>query len=326
MNVIQKYKNWLDKKIFEAALKQSALANLRRSRVTEAIVALERVKADWRLAGPLEFAGLPTDSAAWVWSCDGLAAFFDACADETSGKTVALPSLAADAVWHAWLRVDQAGLDAFCVARYGRAFPHQPKSEMTEPMDEALARAWANNCRAEKIDPLAGKVPSLFALDAKLRVPGGRAYLINTRTGRLSHAKIGHKGVPHYSTEVGLPGMTAAGLLAAGAITSSEYAEWMSVPDNAAAIYKKQLGASGGGGGSSCGMGTFSGCGGGGSHGVSHAGSHAGSHGGGGSHGDGGGSHGDGGGHHGGGDGGGGGDSSGCGSSCGGGCGGGGGD
>jgi hypothetical protein len=220
------------------------------------MVGLERVRTNWRLTGPLEFPGLKTDAAAWIHSCDGLSAFFEACAAERSGKTVAMPSLAADAVWHAWLRADPGNLDAFCRARYGRTFSHQTKGEMHAPMADALARCWVNNCHAEGCDPLDATIPSLFKLDASLGIPGGWAYHVDRQSGRVRHAQIGADGRPDQGTVKEAPSLTAAGMFAAGAIGQYQFDAWMAVNGNALVAQKRATPAPG-----SCGSGSGSGCG-----------------------------------------------------------------
>src|SRR5438128_11621684 len=71
-----------------------------------------RLESSWRHSAPNEYQGIPTDAFFFARAAEGLMIFFDAAT--RSGRPCALPSDAADSVWHAWLRQDPAGLARFC--------------------------------------------------------------------------------------------------------------------------------------------------------------------------------------------------------------------
>lgn len=100
----------------------------------------------------------------------------------TRGAT-ALPSAAADSVWHLLLETPKA-YAAYCRRAVGFAVTHVEKVHMTAPMESALALTWAVACRIDGIDPLRPRcLPVLFGLDAALRWPDGHAYRLDPDSG-----------------------------------------------------------------------------------------------------------------------------------------------
>jgi len=107
----------------------------------------------------------------------GFRQFFMACA-RSDGKYVAMPSKAVDAYWHA-LIVDTKSYAAWCERTLGRFLHHVPAERLGSDAaaNDGLRRAWFFACREEAIDPRKpSRLPLLFALDAKLGVPGGVVY------------------------------------------------------------------------------------------------------------------------------------------------------
>jgi hypothetical protein len=70
----------------------------------------------WRASAPREYEGIPTDAFFFARAAEGLLRFFDAV--RHSGRPCALPSEAADSVWHAWLRWNPVSLERFCVRHF----------------------------------------------------------------------------------------------------------------------------------------------------------------------------------------------------------------
>jgi hypothetical protein len=90
------------------------------------------------------------------------------------GRLVAMPSKVADALWHAFI-LDTRAYRAFCRAAFGSYFHHLPEAAMRSADTDQTAnwRTWRLACLEENINPLkATRLPLLFALDAKLGVPG----------------------------------------------------------------------------------------------------------------------------------------------------------
>jgi hypothetical protein len=69
--------------------------------------------------------GMAVDNAAWVRCAVGLAQFFEASRLQRDAGPCALPSRAADAVWHAWLRSDPAGLAEWQQRFFNRVIEHR---------------------------------------------------------------------------------------------------------------------------------------------------------------------------------------------------------
>ncbi|MBO9685360.1 MAG: hypothetical protein J7598_01995 [Mitsuaria chitosanitabida] len=100
--------------------------------------------------------------------------FFDASAAEAP-HACALPSRAADLVWHLWLELDPEGLTAWQRSRYGRVLPHRAHPP-DEDASEALARCLVRASRIEQRWPVWDTLPLVFRVDGLLRTPGGWAY------------------------------------------------------------------------------------------------------------------------------------------------------
>lgn len=93
---------------------------------------------------------------------------------------VSMPSKVVDELWHALILDTRAYAD-FCRQAFGDFFHHVPASRITPMGDHnvGLRRTWWFVCREENIDPRRPlRIPLLFALDAKLRIPGGYVYTL----------------------------------------------------------------------------------------------------------------------------------------------------
>ena len=94
-------------------------------------------------------------------------------------RDVAMPSQAVDELWHHFILYTQSYGD-FCTRAFGRFLHHTPAvmlSPIGKQSNEGLRRVWWQACREEQIDPRApASLPLLFAIDARLKVPGGYVY------------------------------------------------------------------------------------------------------------------------------------------------------
>jgi hypothetical protein len=227
----------------------------------------------WKRTARLEFKGIPQDALFFAQSAEGLMAFFDCVA--RSGKPCALPSKAADSVWHAWKTMAPADLAAFCTRHFGRTIPHTEAADMKADMAAALATSLVHARRAEGLDPAGLNVPRMFSLDRRLGMPGGYAYRL--AGGKMAFSHLDHAGKP--VGDLRYPAALAAtGLLAAGLVSQQTYQEELRKQQSASAGSScgstgsscgssacDGAGSSSCDGGSSCGSGCGSGCGGGGS-------------------------------------------------------------
>lgn len=116
----------------------------------------------------------------------GLRQFFLASA-MARGRFVAMPSKAVDAMWHEFILHTRA-YQGFCRKAFGRMLHHTPAEALAAEPDRAdkafqgLRRAWVWSCRDEGIDPKQPqRLPTLFALDAALAIPGGYRYVPDCR-------------------------------------------------------------------------------------------------------------------------------------------------
>jgi hypothetical protein len=178
----------------------------------------------WKRTAPFEFKDIPLDVFFFARATEGLLTFFDCV--RASGKPCALPSAAADSVWHAWIALDPASLDAFCGKHFGKAIPHVEAADMDAPLSRALANCLVAARTLEGKNPASPSVPRLFALDRKLRMPGGFCYQL--AQGELACGRLDRKG--RLEGEVSCPeGLGCAQLLAAGLVTQS-YAQSVRMP------------------------------------------------------------------------------------------------
>ncbi|MFG6457116.1 hypothetical protein [Roseateles sp. BYS96W] len=198
-------------------------ARVLRRRYAVASVAAGRippeVRAAWARLAPDEFPGLAIDDAAWLRCSLGLAQFFDVCRRQQASGPCALPSKAADSVWHVWLQTDPAGLAHWQQRCFGQVVEHREAQALGEPLEACLARSWVGACRSEGISPLGPRLPLMFALDGWVGVPTGWAY--QHRRGTLAHQQIDGFGRPAGSV-VMHAGIAGGGLVALGLMTDAE--------------------------------------------------------------------------------------------------------
>lgn len=226
---------------------RNKLDDLRASRVRSGSVnrkALADIPASlypyWKRTAHFEFKGIPQD-AFFARAADALITFFECM--RRSGKACALPSKAADSVWHAWLKMAPGSLDTFQLTHFGQRIAHLESQAMPVRMETALANCLVAARKREGMRPEGPQLPTLFAADRVLRMPGGFSYAV--QRGELVLANMDASGRPERQVFL-QPALAPAALLAAGLIGSSDYARF---------IERKQASDGGGCGstGSSCG-------------------------------------------------------------------------
>lgn len=211
----------------------------------------------WAQTACREFNRIPRDVLFFSFAAEALMEFFDCVA--SSGAPCALPSKAADSVWHAWLSHAPATLQHFCRKHYQRPIPHLQAAAMPGPMDEALAHCLVTARRVANVAPGGIYLPRLFSTDRLLRMPYGFGY---RRVGnKIGVADLDARG--RYRGHESFPtSLRPAGLLASRLIEPWEMPDpWSeSIGAGGASADDGNAGSDGGSCGSSCG----GGCGGGG--------------------------------------------------------------
>ena len=94
-----------------------------------------------------------------------------------------MPSRAVDALWHEFILHTRA-YSEWCDITLGRFLHHTPAEALgaSAKRNDGLRRAWFWACRDEAISPRTPtRLPLLFALDAKLGIPGGFTYTPDCR-------------------------------------------------------------------------------------------------------------------------------------------------
>ena len=112
----------------------------------------------------------------------GLRQFFLAC-HRSKRQLVAMPSQAVDVMWHEFI-LHTVAYQRWCQLALGHFVHHTPAEALGRSADrnDGLRRAWFWACRDEAINPKAPtRLPLLFALDAKLGIPGGFNYVPDCR-------------------------------------------------------------------------------------------------------------------------------------------------
>jgi hypothetical protein len=170
----------------------------------------EGLERSWRDGAAQEYPGIRTDAFFFVRAAEGLLRFFDAVSH--SEAPCALPSEAADSVWHAWLRHEPIGLERYCRRHFGRTIPHLERAGLGS---SALAHTLMAGRRLEGITPLGPRLPQLFGLDARLRMPGGHGYW--NRNDEIVHARLNRGGLCLQRAQAH-PELLTAALLAAGLV------------------------------------------------------------------------------------------------------------
>ena len=109
---------------------------------------------------------------------NGLRQFFLAYL-KSGRRFVAMPSEVVDALWHEFI-LHTRNYDHFCRRAFGRFLHHTPAVAMgtDRQRNQGLRRCWWQACREENVNPRnPTRLPLLFALDAKLDIPGGFRYV-----------------------------------------------------------------------------------------------------------------------------------------------------
>lgn len=146
--------------------------------------------------------GLARKDSALV--AQGLRQFFVAYL--MSGKRyVSMPSQVADDLWHEFILYTRE-YDRFCRQAFGTFLHHTPATVLTRERrssNEGLRRVWWHCCKYESIDPVnPSRLPLLFALDGKLKIPGGFVYHPNCDALRRGGGFGGQCGADFASSSV----------------------------------------------------------------------------------------------------------------------------
>lgn len=171
----------------------------------------------WQRSSKHAFPGMPTNRVFFIHAATGLMRFFALSAYRR--QPCALPSLAADSVWHAWLAWDAEKLTDFCRSHFGKPIMHLQKTELDAL---ALPRALVGCRELEGMRSPGRGLPALFGLDARLRMPLGHGYSVQER--EIFYCRLDAKGEGAGRARQH-PDLTLQALLLASLISEAAYAE-----------------------------------------------------------------------------------------------------
>ncbi|WBS03875.1 hypothetical protein OU994_06190 [Pseudoduganella sp. SL102] len=176
----------------------------------------------WARTAHFEFNGIPRHPFFYLRAANALLDFFECV--RRSNRPCALPSKAADSVWHAWLSYSPASLDAFCERHFGQRIPHVEAVDMSGGMALPIAMTLVTARTLDGLDLAGPRVPRLFATDRALGMPQGHAWQVQGSRMVLSHmdphGRTSQRTRVHPATEPDF-------LLAAGLIAQGEYDRWL---------------------------------------------------------------------------------------------------
>ena len=113
---------------------------------------------------------------------------------------VAMPSQAADDLWHEFILYTR-NYEAFCKQAFGGFMHHTPAVALGADRrnNTGLRRVWWFACKEENINPRhATRLPLLFALDSKLGLANGFSYALDCKA-----ATTGQTPVPYCGGDLG---------------------------------------------------------------------------------------------------------------------------
>ena len=120
-------------------------------------------------------------------------------------RYVAMPSQVADDLWHEFILYTR-DYDAFCKKAFGQFLHHTPAVALAPERRESnagLRRVWWQCCKEEGINPgNPSRLPLLFALDSKLKIPGGFVYHADCEKLRRNGDASAHCGGDFGSSSV----------------------------------------------------------------------------------------------------------------------------
>ena len=154
------------------------------------------VQDHWLAKASSELPGWQPNAADWLIAAGALLQFFDCCRLRTTAQPCALPSKAADSIWHLWQAHEPDSLAAFQRSEFGQVIPHVDAADLGADREAALAHSWALACRSEFLSPTSRTVPLMFAADGLLGTPGGWAYNYGIFQNQVFHQDLDEQGRP----------------------------------------------------------------------------------------------------------------------------------
>jgi hypothetical protein len=131
----------------------------------------------------------------------GLKEWFYVC-NFAGKKAVSMPSQVVDVAWHEFILFTKCYHD-FCEQAFGRFLHHNPAEAMQsdKSAQKGIKTAWKISCSRENISPKKPrKLPVLFGLDSRLKIPDGFKYSLNCDGPRSNGYCASHIGCSSVSS------------------------------------------------------------------------------------------------------------------------------
>jgi hypothetical protein len=113
-----------------------------------------------------------------------------------------MPSQVVDDAWHEFILFTKA-YQKFCLSAFGKFLHHSPAEAMAsdKSAQKGIKTAWKISCHRERIaSQKPKKLPILFALDARLKIPHGFKYSLNCNGPRSNGFCATHIGCSSVSS------------------------------------------------------------------------------------------------------------------------------
>ncbi len=119
-------------------------------------------------------------------------------------RLLAMPSQVVDVAWHEFILFTR-DYQHFCRGAFGRFLHHKPAEAMRSRTvaSEGIRRAWRLACAQENLSPRTPqRLPRLFAMDDRLRIPDGFRYALNCMALTAASTAGGGSGVVYCGSHI----------------------------------------------------------------------------------------------------------------------------
>jgi hypothetical protein len=151
------------------------------------------------------------DDEAHTQVFEGLKSYFAVCA-VAPGAIAGMPSRIVEGAWHTFMQFTR-DYAAFCECAFGRPLHAPDDAGGSDTARAALGHTWRVACAREHIDARrASRLPLLFAIDRRLKVPNGRYYALNDTDAEAARCLLGAASIVYLAAAMAGLGNDADGI------------------------------------------------------------------------------------------------------------------